>query len=49
MCCLLLDRLEVITFYLVIIVARDSDKTIFDRLSKEFEAARASQSQGGYR
>lgn len=41
--------LKFLTFYLVIIFARDSDKMIFDRLSKEFEAARASQSQGGYR
>ena len=49
MCSLLLDRLEILTFYLVIIFARDSDKMIFDRLSKEFEAARASQSQGVYK
>jgi len=38
----------VLTFELVIVYARDSDKMIFDRLSKEFEAARASQNQGGY-
>jgi hypothetical protein len=27
---------------------RDSDKTIFERLQKEFEAARASQTEGDF-
>lgn len=33
----------------LLIFNRDSDKMIFDRLQKEFEAARASQTEGSFK